>query len=172
MKEQNFIENKGWFSRFRLALWKLSEKSILDNSLYRHLLTGELWERYEFGLTEQYSLVTGFRTYPYPDTSELIEIALTSDIDEEIVGACRLLYRLEYIGFEYREKLVGRMENEPENISEKRFNLIFEYANLGNQGNLRDIMHKTNDEIDADLEFYQDLYYRALELKRKTNANN
>ena len=171
MRDRNFIENKSKVSQFRLALRKTSKKSLLENPLYRHILTGELWERYEFDLTEQYYFGTGFRTYPYPETSELIDIALTSDIEEEIIGSCRLLFSLEYMGLEYRAYLVSRMERQAKNISEKRFNLIYQYANLGNQGNLREIMNKTNDEIDEDLAFYQDLYHRALELKRKTNAN-
>ncbi len=171
MRGRKFIENKSALSLFRLALRKLSEKSLLENSLYRHVLTGELWERYEFDRTDQYSFGTGFRTYPYPETSELIQTALNSDMNEEIIGACRLLYRLEFIGIEYREHLVKGMEGQSQNISEKRFALIYEYANLANQGNLREIMNKTNEEIDDDLAFYQDLYHRALELKRKTNAN-
>ncbi len=171
MRKRNFIENISALSKFRLALRKLSEKSLLENSLYRHVLTGELWERYEFDCTDQYSFGTGFRTYPYPETSELIQTALTSDFDDEIIGACRLLYRLEFIGIEFREYLVKGMEGKSKNISEKRFALIYEYANLGNQGNLREIMNKTNGEIEEDFDYYQDLYHRALELKRRINAN-
>jgi hypothetical protein len=168
MRERNFIENKSAFSLFRLLLLKLSEKSLLENQLYRNAFNGELWERYEFDKIEHLRISgTGYRTYPYPETSELIEIALTSTIDEEIIGACRLLFSLELKGIEFREALVSRLENEHEDISKKRFGQIYDHANLMNQGNLRTVMNKTDKEITADLDYYHDLYFRALGVKKK-----
>ena len=64
------------------------------------------------------------------------------------------------------------MEQDLKKISEKRFSLIFKYANLGNQGNLRDVIHKTDMKINADLEFHQSLHKRTLELKKRMTTAN
>lgn len=173
MRDRNFIESERWFSFFRLSLFRVLKKSRRDNPLFRHIWTGQLWERYEFDTIEHLRITGyGYRKYPLLETSELIDIALNSNLDEEIIGACRLLFELEFEGIEFREELINRMERNIKKISKKRFSLIYERANLINQGNLREIMNKTDKEINADLAFYQGLYRRTLELKEKITAAN
>lgn len=168
MRDQNFIENKGAFSFFRLSLKKTTKKSELNNPLFRNVWTRQLWERYEYDKIEPLRIGgIGYRTYPYPEVSELIDIALESNIDKEVIGACRLLLSLEFIGHEYRERLISCMESKLINISEKRFSQIYDHANLMNQGNLRDVMNKTDKEINSDLIYYQGLYIRTLEIRKR-----
>jgi hypothetical protein len=94
---QRFIENRGPFSLFRLSLIRTREKTASGNWLFQNIWTRKLWERYEYDYQESLKLTKRtYRTVPYPITSELIEITINSAVEDEIKGACRLLYELEF----------------------------------------------------------------------------
>jgi hypothetical protein len=166
--KQRFVEGKGLFSLFRLSLFRTWKKSDLGNPLFRHLWTWSKWERYEYEEDEPNRIMAfAYRFIPYPSTSKLIDIAIESNNEDEIKGACRLLYELEFKGHEYRADLIYSLEQSIDQLTEKRFNIIYENANLINHGNLRDIMNKSDEAISSDLDEYQELYKRALSIKEK-----
>ncbi len=166
--KQRFIQNRGKFSLFRLSLLRTGKMSPFGNPLFRRYGFGEIWERYEYDYDEVKRIAAfAFRVLPYPKHQDLIEITVESKIEYEIKGACRLLFELEYKGQDYRSDLIKKLEQSVGQLTEKRFKIICENANLINQGNLRDIMNKTDEEISADLIYYQNLYQRTEKIKRK-----
>jgi hypothetical protein len=97
-----FIENQRDCFKLRLRLKRLKEKSILGNPLYEHRSGKQKWERYTYEKVEHLRITgTGYRRYPYPSTSELIEMAIHSNSNEEVAGAAGLLFQLEFHGKEY-----------------------------------------------------------------------
>ena len=168
---QRFFEGLSAYSKFRLLLLRVKGKSLFGNPIFRHLPTGLLWERYEFDKVEHMRITGyGYREYPIPELKELIEIAVDSDVKDEIVGASRLLYALEWKGIEFREKLLERMDASVDSISRSKFEYIYEHANLGNLGNLREIMFKSSQEVTADHEYYKELYRRAERIRERVYA--
>ncbi len=148
---QQFFENKKPWSFFRIALINTGKRSPLGNPLFKNLWTHKIWERYWYDKVEHLRRRGyGYRVFPNPKTIELINLAIHSNFNEDIIGACRLLFSLEYTGKEYREKLIESLEENIKALTKARFELIYEHADLNNRYNLKDIMHKHNEEITKD----------------------
>ena len=172
MGKRNFIENKRAAFLLKLKLKKLNEVSILKNALFQDIFSNQIWERYSYDKIEHLRISgTGYRIYPHPSTAELIQIAVKSEIEEEIIGASRLLYSLEFKGVEFRDELVTELENNYQTISLHKFNLIFEHADLSNTSNLREVLNKKASTVSKDYNYYLNLYERAQNVRAKINPN-
>lgn len=163
-------KNSFWF-RFRLK--KLREKSILGNPLFQEYASSKKWERFEYDKVENLGIVGfAFRSYPYPSTQQLIDIAIISNSNEKSKVAAALLFRLESIGIEFREKLIHQLEQNSTKLEYEKFMVIYKAANLFNTGNLKDPFEKLNSEVSKDFRHYQDLYQRTEILKKRLSPDN
>ncbi len=164
----HFIESPSLVEQKLKRLKRIPYKGTELPELYLEEVSQQHWERYAFdGPKGDVSDVQyGLRTYPYPSTSALISLIISSVNNEEVIGASRLLFQEENRGVEFREELIENLESHIDAISREKFQLIDQYANLSIKGNLRDPLHKSLEEIEADFQFYLRLFDRVKVLER------
>lgn len=139
----------------------------LDGDLYIDHKTGQKWELYEHDDYETYRkpYLKGLRPYPYPSLDAIIDTVCKSLYKDEIKGGCRLLLENEWLGIEFREKLLDEIEKR--DVSKRTYKLIYKAAELDQKINRRDPINKRVEEVNADYSYYLGLADRALKLLKK-----
>ncbi|MBP6390796.1 MAG: hypothetical protein KA175_02105 [Flavobacteriales bacterium] len=130
------------------------------------------WEKYPIGYNDDGDDEFGLRRLPYPTTEDLIHIAVTSDVVDEIEGAAMLLKDQEWNHLiEFREALLNAIELHWKRIESERFSIIEGCTELTSKGNRREIVGKSDAEIIADADYFRHLGQIATELVSRLSAN-
>ena len=96
---------------------------------------------------------------PLPTTDGLIDIALNTKIENEVVAACQTLTENEAVNKqEFRLMLIDKLELINDNDRQQK---IVELANLSSTLNRRDIFGKSIEEITSDENYYKRIAERA-----------
>ena len=126
------------------TLTSLETKTEVGGKIYIDKKTGQQWERYAYDGIEYLRIsFYGLRVYPYMATEETINLIIKSTFLDEISGASKLLFYLEYSRLKFREKLINSLEENLKSISKEKLDIIYLNANLGNKSNLKGIINKS-----------------------------
>ncbi|WP_159518263.1 hypothetical protein [Sunxiuqinia indica] len=101
---------------------------------------------------------------PLPDTNELINIAMTSEYEDEVFAACKTLTEKEKSGnCDFREMLVDKLVM----LKDKNRRIkIIELTALDFAINRQVTNGKTFDQIESDFNHYKEIAEKAKRLKR------
>jgi hypothetical protein len=171
MMDRFFIEEPKLVREVLKKLSTTKEHSGYQREIYIDNEAGQKWEKYLFENEETGEDAVGLRKLPYPETEEIIRIALTSPYLDEVDGACALLILREYDNIEFREKLILEIEKNVKDISKERYEIIYNRAELNDIANKREILGKHYTEIEQDARHYVQMMERAESLKRITSNN-
>jgi hypothetical protein len=171
MNNRTFIEDPKLVSEILNQLDLTGKTTGYKLELLINQFDGQHWKKYEFEVAGNDAY--GLRKHPYPNTAEIIEIALNSEFMDEVDGACALLHHLEWTErLEFREKLLDKIERNQKGMDLNRFNIIFDRTGLSDNSNKRDVRGKTVEEVEADYQYFTELTNRAIKLKGKITATN
>lgn len=172
MTVKKFIEDQSQV-KIKLTNLKLIQKETDEfEEIYLDSLTEEKWEKYDFEFEDQVSYGIGLRRIPYPTIDETIEIALTSNYNDEVSGASALLFEFDRQGLEIRDSILQRLEDNISNISIDRFDTIYWRTEIYDKTNNRETFGKSLEEIEKDSQHYISTSNRAKELKNKITTAN
>jgi hypothetical protein len=161
------------FKRYLISDQQLIDKIIGELTLvfsdndnwtktYLNITTGDKWIYYSVDTGQQGGGYRILSRLPFPNTDELIEIALHSQFDDEIFAACRTLIDKEGTKKnEFRMDIIDKLERIRDKIRRKR---IIELIGLTSPLNRRDILGKTIDQINSDAKYFEDIANRAKKL--------
>jgi hypothetical protein len=152
---------------------QLSEVETFDDGWtikYIDPLNRNTWIKYSFenGFGVQFLLVQ----LPHPSTEELINIALSSINEDEVISASLFLKINELQKkLEFREKLIERLEKielyDLQYNEKQRLINIIEYSELNNNINRRVILNKNYVEIQRDADLFKQISKRANSILKK-----
>ena len=105
-----------------------------------------------------------FGKLPFPDTNELIKIAMTSEYEDEVFAACKTLTEKEKNGnCDFREMLVDKLVM----LKDKNRRIkIIELTALDFAYNRQVTTRKTFDQIESDFNHYKEIAEKAKRLKK------
>lgn len=130
------------------------------------------WEKYPIGYRDDGDDEFGLRRLPYPTTEELIHIAVTSDVVDEVEGAAMLLNDQEWNQrIEFRGALLNAIESHWKRMDSERFSIIEGCTELTSKGNRREIVGKSDAEIITDADYFRNLGQIAAELESRLSAD-
>ena len=154
---QKLFYDKEIIEQFLQSLMKIESLDGGWTTKYIEVSSGLYWMSHvieELGLTE-YLLAR----LPFPETNELIEIALSSTFPDEIAASATLLrVQEEREGKEFRELLIDRLNqidiDETDLAEKNRIEIIIKKAELTDRTNRREVLGKHIIEIKKDAEFF------------------
>ncbi len=124
--------------------------------------TGESWLSYMLDPASHSGGTKVFVKLPLVGTDKLIELAVSSQFEDEVFVASRILVENEETKkIDFRLELISRLEelnNRSRQIS------IIEYTDLDSPRNRREIIGKSYDEVCSDSKYYIDIADRARKL--------
>ena len=105
-----------------------------------------------------------FGKLPLPQTNDLINIALTSEFEDEVFAACKMLTEKEKIeNIDFRKELIDKLET----LKDKNRRIkIIDFTALDFAINRQVTMGKTFDQIGLDFKVYKEISERATRLKK------
>ena len=129
---------------------------------YFDLTTNQGWLSYYVNASQQGGGNNILALLPLPTTDGLVDIALNTKMNDEIVAACQTLTENEAVNNEeFRLILIDKLEL----ISDKeRQRKIVELVNLSSTLNRRYILGKSIEEITSDANYYKQIAERAVKL--------
>jgi len=129
---------------------------------YFDLNTNQTWLSYYVNASQHGGGNNILALLPFPTTDDLIDIALNTKIEDEIVAACQTLTENEAVSNEeFRLMLIDRLEL----INDKdRHEKIIGLANLSSTLNRKNILGKSIEEITSDRNYYKQIAERAVRL--------
>jgi hypothetical protein len=145
---------------------QLIEKD-LDNwtETYLDRNTGDKWLLYRVFGEMQGAGYQILGRLPFPDTNQLIELALLAENEDEISAACWTLIENEGTkNIDFRENLINRLESIQDTV---RLKEVIKLTRLNSPLNRREILGKTMVQISLDAQFYKNIAERAAEMMRK-----
>jgi len=166
MTSKYFIEDQQDVGERLKTLSPTGERTGYYAELMVDSNNNEKWEKYLLELGDDHKEGIGLRKYPYPSILEAIDIALTTNYDDEADGAAAFLLEYEKDG-EFRELLIERLEQSANEITLTRFEIIYHRAELYSKLNRRPTKGKHISQIKRDYEYFVDLANRANTLKKK-----
>ena len=99
---------------------------------------------------------------PLPDTDKLIEIALTSDKEDEVFAACRTLVNNKKIdNQEFRTTLINRLELVSDSSRQRK---VIKSADLDSPMNMKSQLSKSADQVSRDAADFRAIAERAKRL--------
>lgn len=105
-----------------------------------------------------------FGKLPLPGINDLIDLAITSEFDDEVFAACKMLTEKEKVeNIDFRKELVNRLETLKD---KKRRIKIIEWTALDFAINRQVTKGKTFDQIESDFKVYKEIAERAKSLKK------
>jgi hypothetical protein len=122
--------------------------------------SGEQWLKFQIDSGYHGGGQTNLIQLPEPTITELIEIALNSEFDDEAsAAAIRLRDNEQYLHKEFRQELIHRLKTiENQELSEKersRIKMVITNSSLNRPENRRKIIGKNFKEIEEDSLFFQ-----------------
>ena len=155
MTSRYFIENDTEALNLLKTFEIYKMRSEDHNTLYKDNATGLFWEHYFVENDETGEDVNCLRRYPYPETEDIIDIALTSADLDEVAGASGLLWEREtYNYIDFRQQLIDKLNLNLDDINCDRISIIYERAQLYQIENKREILNKSYQTITQDTRFY------------------
>ncbi len=141
---------------------RINRDNINWKTTYLDTETGDNW-LYYFTDTELhgggYPMMSKL---PFPDTEKLIEIALTSDKEDEVFAACRTLINNEKIdNQEFRSTLINKLELISDSSRQRK---VIKAADLDSPMNMKSQLLKSADQISRDAADFLDIAERAKRL--------
>lgn len=134
--------------------------------------SGLKWEKYPMDYNEDGDDEFGLRRIPYPTTEKLVDLAIKSNVVDEVEGAAMLLKDQEWNHrVEFREALIESIELNWNTMDANRFSIISGCTELIVPMNRREIVGKSNKEIESDFKYFENLSIRAKELERRLGLN-
>jgi hypothetical protein len=99
---------------------------------------------------------------PIPTTEKLIEIAINTKEEDEVLAACYTLIQNEEIGkVEFRLALIVALEKISDRIRQQK---IIKFTSLSNSINRKNIIGKSLNQIEFDNKYYKEITERANKL--------
>lgn len=99
---------------------------------------------------------------PIPTTEKLIEIAINSKYEDEVLATCYTLTQNEEIEkTEFRLELITELEKISDRIRQQK---IIKFTSLLNSLNRKDVLGKSLNEIELDRKYYKEIAERATKL--------
>jgi hypothetical protein len=147
----------------------LSDASDEKSLTYIDKQTSETWIKYD--VTSMYieGQMTNLIKLPEPTSTELIDIVLSSEYDDEVIAASLRLRDNELSnGQEFREELLNELIKinigDLEEGQRTRLKTIIILSELDHGENRREIIGKTSKDIKADSDFFMRIAYKADEI--------
>ena len=148
---------------------KLKEQFVLlsndENNwskTYLDPVTGDSWFYYSIDSSRHGGGTAVFGKLPLLKGESLIDLVITSEYDDEVFAACKMLVENEEVkNIDFRLNLICRLEQL--NNKSKRISII-EYTNLDSSLNRRGILGKPYDQIVSDVKYFKDISERAKQL--------
>ena len=105
-----------------------------------------------------------FGKLPLPQTNDLINITFTSEFEDEVFAACKILIEKEKIeNIDFRRELIDKLET----LKDKNRRIkIIDFTALDIAINRQVTMGKTFDQIGSDFKVYKEISERATRLKK------
>ena len=129
------------------------------NKTYLDRETGIKWTLYYVDGSIQGGGCPILGRQPLPDTNRLIELALSSDSEDEVFAACRTLTDNEEIQkIEFRAELIDRLEKISDSHRQAK---VVKLTNLNSPLNRRDSLGKTIDQVNSDANHFSSIADRA-----------
>ncbi|WP_207430895.1 hypothetical protein [Sabulibacter ruber] len=147
-------QNDGWIERY------------LDN------LTGKEWLKYQINSEYHGAGQINLIQLPEPTTTELIEIALTSEFEDEAsAAAIRLRDNEQYLDTGFRQELINRLKKiELKQLTDReiqRIRMVISYSELDHIENRREIIGKSYQEIEEDSRFFKSMAEEAYSILKR-----
>ncbi|WP_018479787.1 hypothetical protein [Pontibacter roseus] len=142
-------------------------------SVYQDTTNGSFWLKYYATAATQGGGYLTLMRLPAPPTKELIELALTSVFEDEAVAAIlRLLDEEAIEKKDFRQRLVERLEqaHEEATVEPERLVKVIKLAGLDDPMNRRELLHKSQGQIQQDADYYKRVADRAAKLLEKLLA--
>ncbi len=96
---------------------------------------------------------------PFPETDKLIEIALTSDKEDEVFAACRTLVNNEKIdNQDFRKTLINKLELISDSSRQRK---VIKSADLDSPMNMKSQLSKSADQVSRDAADFRAIAERA-----------
>ena len=172
MTEKKFIEDQSEV-RSKLQSFDLFQSETDQfEEIYIDPKTNQKWEKYDFEFEDQINYGIGLRYFPYCSIEETIEIALTSEFQDEVAGASALLWELDRQGLEIRVPLLNSIELRKPEITKDRFETIYWRTEIYDKTNNRETIGKKFEEIEGDSKYYSETSERAKKLKELITTAN
>lgn len=134
--------------------------------------TNQEWHLIRYDSEYHGGVVPVLKRLPEPSIEQLINIAITSDDINDIIGASFELSEREKITKEnFRDRLLSHLllfdTNELSTFEKERIKLIIYESNLYDETNLKDIVGKNFSEIQNDANYYQAIATKAKNILSK-----
>jgi hypothetical protein len=157
-----FIAEPSLIKEMEETFSALSMEEDTLSKTYLNKVTGERWLSYTLDSSSHSGGTHVFGKLPLPGTDKLIDLAVTSQFEDEVFAASRTLVENEETKeIDFRLGLISRLEqmnNKSRQIS------IIEYTDLDSPLNRREIIGKSYDEVSADSKYFRDISDRAKKL--------
>jgi hypothetical protein len=166
---RRFYSDKNDINSFIKQL-KLVEKlddgwveKYIDNS------SGIEWLKYQTNSEYHGGGHANLMRLPEPTTTELIDIAINSEFDDEALAAAnRLCDNEKFENKEFRQKLIEKLKAKGiQKLTEKeksRLKMVITSSNLDQPGNRKEIVGKSIKEIEGDSQFFQMISIEAISI--------
>ncbi|GAB2531513.1 hypothetical protein [Rufibacter soli] len=156
-------------------LQRLNLVEILDGGWAAKYLdneNGKQWLKYQTDSEYHGGGQTTLIRLPEPTTTELIDIALNSEFDDEAsAAAIRLSDNEQYADKEFRQELIDRLKaKEFQKLTTRersRLKMIIAFSELDQPENRREIVGKSIHEIEEDSQFFQRIAQKAVSILEK-----
>ena len=166
MESRKLYSNNSLITNF---LKELTKVEILENgwsTKYIHNKTGQFWLKSQVNSEYHGDGNIILIQLPEPFTDELIEIALCSINEDEVIAAClKLRENEQYHKIEYRQNLIDKLNkiqlyDLPYDEKQRLINII-EYSELDSEINRREILNKHFDEVQKDANYFRTIAQQA-----------
>jgi hypothetical protein len=133
-------------------------------AVYKDPATGAFWLKYYATAATQGGGYLTLMKLPAPSIEELIDIALTSVFEDEAVAAILRLVDEEAIEKkDFRLLLIQKLEQlQPgHEVQQDRLIKIIKFSSLDDPSNRRELLHKSQEQIQADAAYFRGIAERA-----------
>jgi hypothetical protein len=161
--QRYFISDPQLIKEVVSRLSETNSDSNLWTKTYLDPETGDQWIQYYVDGELHGGGYPVLAKIPLPDTIGIINIAILTENDDELFGACRTLTENEKInGTDFRINLIDRLEKLD---NKKKINQIIKLTNLDSELNRRVIVDKSADQNYNDANYFKNIASRANRLK-------
>jgi hypothetical protein len=162
MSKRVLISDPKLIEEFKGQLEFVSRDENQWTETYINRDSGEKWLYYKVFSSMQGGGYPILGLIPIPTTNELINIAIKSDLDDEVYAACCTLIDFEESKKqEFRFELIDHLENIDDYSRQKQ---IIELTKLNLSFNRRATIGKSYDEVSKDYEYYKSIANRSEKL--------
>ena len=162
LKERKLISDEKIIAKLIETFELTSEDNQNWTKTYFEKNLNESWLSYYVNTSQNGGGKNILVKLPIPTTEKLIEIALNSKYEDEVLATCYTLIQNEEIEkTEFRLELITELEKISDRIRQQK---IIKFTSLLNSLNRKDILGKSLNEIELDSKYYTEIAERATKL--------